>query len=300
MARLQTPGGTGAIRAAIEFLHDANPRGRIFVGLPTWPNHLPIIENVGVEMVGFDHGRAETGQVAFDAVLAAIDNGRAGDAILLHGCCHNPSGMDYSVDQWAALARAISARGMVPIVDSAYHGLGDGLEEDVAGIRTLAAHCEHVLVGASCSKNMGLYRDRVGAAFYVTGDAAAQAAGQGLFETIGRRIYSMPPDHGGAVAGLVLSEPDLRAQWEAELDAMRGRVNGLRAELARQAEPLGLSHLADQKGMFSLLPLSREAVSALARDEAIYMAPDGRINVAGLNQTDIPRLVDRLAAALID
>ena len=226
-------------------------------------------------------------------MLAALAAASPGDVVLLHGCCHNPTGADLDAAQWAEVTRLIVERRLLPVVDIAYQGLGDGLDEDAAGLRGILDACDEVLVAQSCDKNFGVYRDRVGSLFVKTGSAEATARAMAHVLQIAREMWSMPPDHGAAAVRIVLEEPELRADWMAELGEMRGRIQAVRAQIAA-AHP-ALAYIADQKGMFSMLPLTRDQVRRLRDDHAIYMADSGRFNVLGLAD----EAVDRFTAAIV-
>ena len=291
---LQTPGGCGALRLGAELIYRANPRARIFVGQPTWPNHVPLIGSVGIEIVEtpfYDRGDC---CVRFDEMMGALDQARPGDLVLVHGCCHNPTGADLSPDQWQALAEFISRRGVIPFVDLAYQGLGYGLEQDARGTRLLVEAADQALVAHSNDKNFGVYRDRVGS-LHVKAPTAdiAQIAYSNLL-VIARTIWSMPPDHGAALVRIVLDTPDLAADWHAELQEMCGRIRSLRARLA--AFDSRLAYIDGQNGMFSMLPLTPDSITELRESEAIYMAGSGRFNVAGLSDEN----VDRFASAVVE
>lgn len=296
LARIQTPGGTGALRLALQLIAQAAPQTRVWVGVPTWPAHLPLIEAVGLEAVTYAHLQAD-GQADEAALRSALDEARPGDVILLHGCCHNPTGADLSGEAWRVAAAVAAARGLTPLIDLAYPGLGESVEADVAGVRGVLARCENALVAVSCSKSFGLYRDRtgmlmlMGASTAVTANLGQTAAGHA------RLLWSNPPDHGAAVVRTVLASPGLTRIWRAELDAMRDRVNAVRQALADiPLKRLNLDRLASQRGMFALLPLSPDEVREMREGHAVYMDASGRINVAGLN----PGNMDRFAAALSD
>lgn len=297
-ASLQTPGGTGALRIGAELLREVLPQRRIWVGLPTWPNHAPIFRTAGLEIASYPYFDVATQTVQFEALLNALDHADPGDAVLLHGCCHNPAGADLTREQWDQAADIIEQRGLLPFVDLAYHGLGDGLEADLYGVRLMAARAPGMVAAVSCSKNFGLYRDRVGALYVLTPDRETAAIAASHMAGHARTAWSMPPDHGAAAVRLILEDTALARQWREELDAVQRRVSGVRAALAEygQAGPVDLRAVAGQKGMFSTLPLSREQVLRLRADHAVYMADSGRINVAGLQPGDIPAFVDALRA----
>lgn len=295
LARIQTPGGTGALRLALQLIAQANPGAHVWIGTPTWPAHLPLIEAVGLKAQTYSHLDAD-GAANIEALNAALAQAQPGDVVLLHGCCHNPTGADLSLDAWRKAAMVAANRGLTPLIDLAYPGLGDGVEEDVAGVLALLDVCETALVALSCSKSFGLYRDRAGMLMMLSGSAATAAnlgqtaAGQA------RLLWSNPPDHGAAVVRAVLSSPELTHQWRAELDAMRVRVNAVRARLSGiPLQRLDLSRLSQQRGMFALLPLSSDQVQALRERHAVYVDASGRINVAGLNDSNFARFAAGLA-----
>lgn len=280
MFAVQTPGGTGAIRLACELLKAAKPDLRMFIGVPTWPNHTQILDQLGVETVAFRHYDQRAQRLAFDEMMATLETARAGDAVLLHGCCHNPSGADYSHDQWAAIAELVARKGLTPLIDLAYQGLGQGLEADAAGMRLVLAAAGDGLLAYSCDKNFGLYRERVGALYTLTRDAETLDITASNIRALARTNWSMPPDHGAATVRVILESEALTALWRDELEAMRVRVAGLRQRLAKAAP--SLAPLAGQHGLFALLPLSPAQVATLRERHGVYMAGSGRINLAGL------------------
>lgn len=290
---VQTPGGTGALRLAAALIQTARPGGTVWLGTPSWPIHAPIFESAGLTVRTYRHYDPATGSLAFDDLKQALLQARGGDVFLIHGCCHNPSGADPDADQWAEIARLIAERGVVPLIDLAYQGLGDGLDEDAAGARMVVAAVDEALIAYSCDKNFGLYRERTGALFVKA--AAAETARSNL-HVLARYIWSMPPDHGAAAARIILETPALNADWRAEMDTVRERLNGVRQALAA-AHPR-LAPLGGQKGMFSLLPLTPDQVIAIRRDHAVYMAGSGRINIAGLTLESVPRFVQAFDAVL--
>jgi aspartate/tyrosine/aromatic aminotransferase len=293
---LQTPGGCGALRLGFQLVATANPSARVLVGTPTWPNHVPIVSGCGLEIVEYPYYDREAREIRFEAMMAAIEGASAGDVVLLHGCCHNPTGADLNPDQWREVTRVVAERGLIPFVDIAYQGLGQGLEEDAAGLRGILAACDEVLVSQSCDKNFGVYRDRVGCLFLKTASREASANAMDHVLKIAREMWSMPPDHGGAVVRTVLQDEALTADWRAELEEMRGRIVAIRERLAA-ADPR-LAYIRDQMGMFSMLPLTPEQVLALREDHAIYMADSGRFNILGMADDDVGRFVAAVAEAI--
>jgi len=289
---LQTPGGCGAIRLGAELVRATGAGARIFVGTPTWPNHLPLIGSVGIPFVEYPYYDTIGRRVCFDRMADALETAEAGDLVLLHGCCHNPTGADLGPDEWKAVAEIVSRRGLVPFIDLAYQGLGNGLEQDAAGTRLVVEAAEQALVAHSNDKNFGLYRERTGSLFVKTGSAAIAKIVLGNLMVMARTSWSMPPDHGAAIVRTVLDTPDLAADWHSELKEMCARIRGLRERLA--AYDPRLAYIARQNGMFSILPLPPEAVADLREKDGIYMAGSGRFNVAGLSDDN----VDRFAAAV--
>jgi len=294
IAGVQTPGGCGALRLGFELIATVNPQARVHVGTPTWPNHPPIIRAVGLQIVEYPYYDRENSTVLFDSMMGALENARPGDVVLLHGCCHNPTGADLSPDEWAAVASVCAERKLLPLVDIAYQGFGRGLEEDAAGVRLMLRSCGEVIVAQSCDKNFSVYRDRVGSLFLKTGSEETTARAMGHVFQRAREMWSMPPDHGAAAVRLVLDTPELRDRWPGELAAMRDRINEVRKRIA-SADPR-LAYIGNQFGMFSMLPLSKEKVLALREKHAIYMADSGRFNVVGLGDDQI----DRFTAAVVE
>ena len=292
---MQTPGGTGAVRLAVSLAAKAGVT-RIHLGMPSWPNHAQILQDVGVEVVPFDHANSD-GTANLDAVLGAIRGAGASDAVLLHGCCHNPTGIDYTPDQWDAIADAFAETGVLPILDIAYQGLGQGMEEDVAGVRAVLAKVPEALVAYSCDKNFGLYRDRVGAFYMIAREGGDMDAISSNANALARANWSMPPDHGGAAVRLLLEDDGMTAVWQEELDEMRARMRRVRDRLAaadNEVPGLNLAALGDQNGLFAMLPLSKDQIASLREDHGIYMAGSGRINVAGLHQGNIEKFIAAL------
>ena len=287
---LQTPGGTGALRVGAELLARARPDTRVWIGEPTWPNHAPIFRGAGLEVCTHPYFDPDTASIDFDAMVSALGQVAAGDVLLLHGCCHNPTGTQFSHEQWIALSDLCLQRGLIPFIDLAYQGLGDGMDEDAQGARHMLATVPDALLAYSCDKNFAVYRDRVGALFIQSATEASLELARANALTIARSLWSMPPDHGAAVVRTILDDPALRADWEEELTDMRRRLQTVRQGLAA-AHPL-LASVATQRGLFSRLPLDTAAIAAVRRTHGIYMPADGRINIAGLNQANLSRFVD--------
>ena len=300
LASLATVGGTGAIRQALELARLANPGVTVYVSNPTWPNHLSIMKFMGLPFVEYRYFDAESRGVDFDGLKADIAQAGKGDIVLLHGCCHNPTGANLSMDQWNEGAAILEQSGAIPLIDLAYQGFGDGLEEDAAATRMIAARLPEVLIAASCSKNFGIYRERTGILFALADTAAARDLAQGSMAFLNRQNYSFPPDHGARIVSTILTDEALRADWAAELEEVRGTMLGLRSQLASELRDLSDSDRFDfieqHRGMFSRLGATPEQVAKLKSEAAIYMVGDSRLNIAGLNQHTVPVL----ARAIID
>ncbi|MEL7190551.1 MAG: aromatic amino acid transaminase [Pseudomonadota bacterium] len=292
---MQTPGGTGAVRLALALAQKAGVN-RLHMGTPSWPNHAQIIGDLGLELAPFDHANPD-GTANLEAVLGAIRGAGTGEAILLHGCCHNPTGIDYSEEDWAAIGDAIAETGIFPIIDTAYQGLGHGLEEDAFGLRSVLAQVPEAFIAYSCDKNFGLYRDRVGAFYVMADDGAVLDKAFSNANALARASWSMPPDHGAAAVRLILRDPDMTAQWKDELDQMRDRMRQVRARLADagMAGSVDLTPLGTQNGLFSMLPVTKEQVVQLREEHGIYMAGSGRVNIAGLTMGNIDKFIGALA-----
>jgi aspartate/tyrosine/aromatic aminotransferase len=296
IAGTQTPGGCGALRLGFELIRTMNPDARVFVGTPTWPNHAPIIRGVGLTMVEYPFYDRDSHAIRFGEMLDALASAEAGDVVLLHGVCHNPTGADLDAEQWAEVTGLVSKRGLLPFVDLAYQGFGRGLDEDAAGLRGLLSACDEVIAAHSCDKNFSVYRDRVGSLFIKTGSTDATATALAHVYQRAREMWSMPPDHGAAAVRIILDDPQLTADWRVELDAMRDRINAVRQRIAA-ADPQ-LAYIGKQFGMFSMLPLSLEQVVALRERHAIYMADSGRFNVVGMADSSIDRFTGAVVEAL--
>ena len=300
VAVLATPGGTGAVRQAFDLVRMANPGARVFVSDPTWPNHLSILAFLGMEVVNYRYFDSTTCAVDFDGMMADLEGVRAGDVVLLHGCCHNPTGANLTMPEWHAVVERLNAAGALPMIDIAYQGFGDGLDADAAAVRHVAANCPETLIAASCSKNFGIYRERTGLLMAVAQDASTRTLTQANLAYLNRQTYSFPPDHGARLVGMVLGDDALRADWQAELEDVRLGMLRLREQLASELQRLSGSDrfgfIAQHRGMFSRLGATPEQVERLREDHAIYMIGDSRINIAGLNDQTVPIL----AKAMID
>jgi aromatic-amino-acid transaminase len=294
VAAAATPGGTGAVRQAFEMIRIANPAARVFVSTPTWPNHLSILEYLGIEAVPYRYFDAATCGIDFDGMMQDLASARAGDVILLHGCCHNPTGANLNLVEWQSVIDLMNEKAVLPMVDIAYQGFGDGLEEDAAATRLVASSVPECLIAASCSKNFGVYRERTGLLMAVSSDAGARKRNQDTLAFLNRQNYSFPPDHGARVVTMILTDPELRADWAAELEETRLSMLNLRQQLADELQRLTgsdrFAFLAQHRGMFSLLGVSPELVAKLRDDHGIYMVSDSRMNIAGLNADTVPIL----------
>lgn len=301
VSSIATPGGCGALRIAAEVIYAANPSAKVWVSDPTWPVHLPLLGSVGLTFETYRYYDSQSHGVDFDAMVMDLKQVRAGDVVLLHGCCHNPSGADLSQDQWRTVGEMAQQQGFMPLLDIAYQGLGDGLDADAAGLRELTEQLPEMIIAASCSKNLGLYRERTGAALFVCSDSAAASAALSQATVAARRMYSMPPAHGSLLAGLVLSDEVLRLQWEAELRGMCERMQHLRSSLhqALVARNAGdFAFIEKEKGMFSFLGLSEAQARRLRSEHSVYLLDSSRINVAGINAANLDYLADAIASVV--
>ncbi|MCB2060665.1 MAG: amino acid aminotransferase [Novosphingobium sp.] len=292
---MQTPGGTGSLRLAFAMAKRAGIRC-MWMGNPTWPNHPQICKDLGIEMKTFSHATPD-GVADMDGIRGAIAEAEPGDAILLHGCCHNPTGIDYSSAQWDEIAPLLAEAKLLPIIDLAYQGLGHGMEEDAYGVRRVAVSVPELLVTQSCDKNFGLYRDRTGALYVMTAEPDQLPAVMSNAHALARANWSQPPDHGAAAVRLVLEDEKLTAQWLDELDQMRERMRQVRAKLGAAGKTGGvdLTPLGGQNGLFSIIPFTPEQVQAMREKHGIYFAGSGRINVAGLTAGNIDQFIEAVA-----
>lgn len=300
LAGAQTPGGTGAIRQLCELVKRANPAATVWYSDPTWPNHPAILAYLGIPAKTYRYFDAETKGVDFSGMMADLAAMKAGDILLLHGCCHNPTGANLTLDQWREVTAFVEKAGVIPLVDLAYQGFGDGLAEDVAGLRHMAGAVPEMMLATSCSKNFGLYRDRVGAAFVLAADKATGALARQNLASLNRLNFSFPPDHGAKVVSIILGDAALRADWMAELEEMRTGMlelrRGLAEALRRETNSDRYDFVAAHRGMFSRLGLAPERVKAAREDFGIYMVGDSRINIAGLPADGLDQLARAIAA----
>lgn len=298
-ASVATPGGTGAIRQALEFIKLATPTATVWISNPTWPNHPSIIRYLAMPLAEYRYFDAVTGHIDFDGMAADLHRVQAGDVVLLHGCCHNPTGANLDTSQWAQVAEILQARGAIPFIDLAYQGFGDGLEADAASTRMMANLFPELLIAASCSKNFGIYRERTGI-LIALGSPAQRGVVQGNLAFLNRQNYSFPPDHGARLVTMILNDPALRADWMAELEDVRLNMLSLRQSLAVALRLATNSDrfdfIAAHRGMFSRLGLTEAQVQTLREKHGIYMVGDSRINIAGLNATTVPILAAAIAS----
>ncbi|WBU54658.1 amino acid aminotransferase [Paracoccus sp. SCSIO 75233] len=301
LASAATVGGTGAIRQGLELIRMANPDAVIHVSDPTWPNHLSILKFMKQDFVEYPYFDSETRGVAFDRMLDGIGKAKQGDVVLLHGCCHNPTGANPTAEQWDAIAQSLEKTGAIPMIDLAYQGFGDGLDADAAATRKLAARLPEVLIAASCSKNFGIYRERTGILMALGSGGEARDMTQGAMTFLNRQTYSFPPDHGARIVSTILDDAELSADWKAELEEVRQTMLGLRKQLADELRSLTggdkFDFIADHRGMFSRLGATPEQVAKMKEDSAIYMVGDSRLNIAGLNKDSVPVLARAIVEA---
>ena len=300
IAAVATPGGTGAIRQALELIRLAAPQATVWLSNPTWPNHPSIIRYLGMKSAEYRYFDEATRGVDVPGMLADLAQVAPGDVVLLHGCCHNPTGANPTADQWAEVITLLKSRGAVPLVDLAYQGFGDGLDTDAQATRAVAAAFDECLIATSCSKNFGIYRERTGLLMAISRDAGQTKVTQGTLAFLNRQNYSFPPDHGARVVTMILTDPALRADWEAELEEIRLNMLSLRTALAAELQRLTntdrFGYLATHRGMFSRLGTTPEVVERLRAEHGIYMVSDSRMNIAGLNATTVPILAKAIIA----
>ena len=299
LSAVATPGGTGAVRQALELIKIASPKTTVWLSNPTWPNHPSIVKYLGMTLAEYRYFDAENGAVDFDGMLADIKAIPAGDVVLLHGCCHNPTGANLTSEQENQIIAALATSGAIPFVDIAYQGFGDGLDEDARFTRKIASQLPECLIAASCSKNFGIYRERTGILMAISPSASLQAATQDNMAFLNRQNFSFPPDHGARLVTMILGDDSLRSTWATELEQTRLAMLGLRQhlsdELRQRTNSDRFDFLATHRGMFSRLGVSAEAVETIRTDFGIYMIGDSRINIAGLNAQTVPILANALA-----
>ncbi|TQV84618.1 aspartate/tyrosine/aromatic aminotransferase [Exilibacterium tricleocarpae] len=299
---VQTPGGCGALRVAAELIGRCNDAATIWVSDPTWANHVPLLGDAGITIREYPYYDRNTNSIRFDEMMATLERAEAGDLVLLHGCCHNPCGADLTPEQWQAVATLAVKRGLTPFIDIAYQGFARGLDEDADGIRVCADTVPELFVASSCSKNFGLYRERVGSVTLVASDTQQASAARSQLISVIRGIYSMPPSHGGAIVDIILNDVELRRQWTDELGAMRDRINELRRQLVESFNRKGaegrFDFIARQQGMFSFLGIAPEQVQKIREASSIYMLSSSRINIAGLSRHNLDRVTGAVMSVL--
>ena len=299
---IQAPGGSGALRVGAEVIQRATPNAKLWVGVPTWPNHIPLLGSAGFEIQEYPYYDMATHQINGDAMMETLRQVPAGDMVLLHGCCHNPTGADLTHEQWDQIADLALERGFIPFIDTAYQGLGDGLDEDAYGMRMMADRLPELVIASSCSKNFGLYRERTGSITFIAENSqqAEIVASQAM--SIARQIYSMPPAHGALLVSLILGDQQLRANWQAELEEVRLRIKSMRTLLTNgiqgNAAGVDFSHIEQQKGMFSFLGITTPQLDRLREEFGIYIVSSTRVNLAGINSSNIDYISASMNAVL--
>ena len=299
---IQAPGGSGALRVGAEVIRRARPESKLWVGMPTWPNYIPLLGSAGFDIKQYPYYDVDARQVDTDKMMEALRQVPVGDLVLLHGCCHNPTGADLTNEQWDSIADLALERGFIPFIDTAYQGLGNGLDEDAYGMRMMAERLPEVIIASSCSKNFGLYRERTGSITFIaeTSEQADIVVSQAM--STARSIYSMPPAHGALLVSMVLGDPQLRSQWEAELEEVRLRIKSMRNllcdSLENNAAGMDFSHIKRQNGMFSFLGITTPQLERLRTEFGIYIVSSTRINLAGVNSNNIEYLTQSLLTVL--
>ena len=294
IASAATPGGTGAVRQGFELFKVANPGVRVFVSDPTWPNHISILQYLNIPFETYRYFDNETRGVDFDSMVSDLSRAKAGDVILLHGCCHNPTGANLDKQQWKIIVDLLNKNGATPMIDLAYQGFGDGLEEDVYATRLIAESVPETVIASSCSKNFGIYRERAGLLMLVSQDSSKRNINQSMLAYLNRQNYSFPPDHGSRLVSIVLNDKDLRSDWMSELEDIRNSLLNLRVQLSTELQKISgsdrFSFIASHRGMFSRLGATPSQVEKMRTEFGIYMVSDSRFNVAGLNNETVPAL----------
>ena len=301
---VQTPGGCGGLRLAAEFIGKANAEATVWVSDPTWANHKPLIGSAGLKFKSYPYYDHESHSVKFIDMLKILQQVPQGDLVLLHGCCHNPSGADLSPEQWEAVRDVALQQGFNVFIDLAYQGMGTGLEEDVHGVRLLAESLPELIIVSSCSKNFGLYRERTGAVTLVCDSDESCATASTVLTAAARANYSMPPDHGAAIVQLIMNTPELRSSWEEDLKEIRDRINRLRSQFVQKLKDAEIARdfgfIENEKGMFSFLGVNAGQIKTLIENYSIYLVNSSRINVASINDNNIDYLVNSLAEGLAE
>ena len=298
----QAPGGTGALRVAAEFIAKANPQASVWVTTPTWANHIGLFSAAGLTVKEYPYYDYENKGLLFDEMMATLKTVPKGDIVLLHACCHNPSGMDLNAEQWQQVADLAKEVGFTPLVDIAYQGFGTSLDDDAAGLRLLAATVDEMIICSSCSKNFGLYRERIGACSIISESSAVADIANSVLLSVVRSIYSMPPAHGATIVDTILGSEELTAEWHQELAEMRNRINGLRSTIVEALHSRGVaqdfSFIEKQHGMFSFLSITPEQIERLQKEYSIYIVGSSRVNVAGVSKANINYFADAVATVI--
>ena len=299
---IQAPGGSGALKVGAEVIRRARPESKLWIGVPTWPNHVPLLGGTGFEIKEYPYYDLESHRIDSDQMIEALKQVPAGDLVLLHGCCHNPTGADLTHDQWDLIADLALERGFIPFIDTAYQGLGDGIDEDAYGMRMMADRLPEVIVASSCSKNFGLYRERTGSITFITKTPQQADIVVSQAMSTARSIYSMPPAHGALLVSMVLGDPALNHQWRSELEEVRLRIKAMRGllcdSLAGNPAGMDFGHIKHQKGMFSFMGITSSQLERLREEFGIYIVSSTRINLAGVNSTNIDHLTQSLLKVL--
>ena len=294
IASAATPGGTGAVRQGFELFKIANPDVRVFVSDPTWPNHISILQYLNIPFETYRYFDNETRGVDFDSMVSDLSRAKAGDVILLHGCCHNPTGANLHKQQWKIIIDLLNENGATPMIDLAYQGFGDGLEEDAYATRLIAESVPETVIASSCSKNFGIYRERAGLLMLISQDSSKRNINQSMLAYLNSQTYSFPPDHGSRLVSIVLNDKDLRSDWMSELEDIRNSLLNLRVQLSDELQKISgsdrFSFIASHRGMFSRLGATPSQVEKMRKEFGIYMVSDSRFNVAGLNNETVPAL----------
>ncbi|MGI2127452.1 amino acid aminotransferase [Shewanella oncorhynchi] len=299
---VSTPGGTGALRVAGDFIKRCNPNAVLWVSDPTWANHIGLFEAAGITVKTYPYYDYDSKSLKFDEMLAALSQVSPDDVVLFHACCHNPSGMDLTTEQWDKVIALTKEQGFTPLIDMAYQGFGDGVDIDAYGVRHMAAAVDNMILCSSCSKNFGLYRERIGSCSVIAKDANTANVAQSVLLYVVRCLYSMPPAHGAAIVETILGSKELTQEWLDELKVMRDRINGNRAILVDKLKANGVnrdfSFIARQKGMFSFLGVAPEQVARLQKEFSIYMVGSSRISIAGISEDNVDYLAQSIAKVL--
>ena len=298
----QAPGGTGSLHQMFLLLRQANPELTVWISNPTWPNHLSMLRHLGINFRYYHYFSLETGRIDFDSMLADLKSAKSNDVVLIHGCCHNPTGANLDLEQWETISELCEKKGILPMIDLAYQGFGNGLSADTAGLRKMVKKVSEMIICASCSKNFGLYRDRVGVALYCNDNTKTLSLVSENLKSVNRLTYSFPPDWGASVVDLILNDPGLKKEWVEEVESIRLSIAALRASLRdalkRSTNSERFDFLGEHEGMFSRLGLTSQQVELLRKDHAVYMVGDSRINVAGLNMNNVELLASAVSKVI--